>query len=613
MGVATPLKRDNFVAMPLGMAVIDLAFQKNAFDPLNPVKFWVLGVLAIWCFADMTTGKARRQLSTLNGFKTLLVILGIFVFGCLLAFLFTDVQTIGLLGDTGRTLGVLNYIFLAVIILYTAIKIDFFNVNFVYSSSEILLLLLSVYGIAQHFNHDFLKWQNKNSPVILMTGNPDFAASLLSILLILTFAHFLYEKDLTKRLRLLFTIILSLPAIYWTQARQGMISGVIGIGLLIAALAWGRNKKLGISLLSVEVVFGLISVLGMLQMGPFTKFLYKDSIRDRGYDWRAAISMFKSHPFTGVGFDRYGAYFSQYKSPHYPLIYGYQQTVTNAHNIFLQLFATGGIVLGLAYLGLVLFIGKQAITLFKSSSGKEQIFFTGIIAAWMAFVAQSFISVDCLVTSIWGWVLGGIIIGLSVQILSDAKGESLHQGRASFNGDLTTYRGLVFLGTIACFLLVVVPMYRNESNISKFISASAPQDSKYQAAYLAVAGSTFNQLFMSPNYKFQTALALIKNNYALQGIKYLELTTHADKRDLDSYLLLSRIYEDLHFINLPKAISVRQKIAMLDPYNAENLLSLESDYLLIKQKTQAQKLAMRIEKIAPNTDSAKTAAAILNK
>jgi len=604
---------NKLVALPLGLAIVDLAFQKNAVDPLNPVKFWVLGVLALWCFADIAAGKNWIQYNSRKEFKSFIAILGFFAVGCLAAFYFTDVPTTGLLGESGRNLGLLNYIFLGVVIFYSVLKLDIFNLNYIFYSAEILLLTLTIYGYAQHFNHDFLKWKNQYSPVILMTGNPDFAASLISILLILTFANIFFQQESLRKVLLAGLLVLSLPVLYWTHALQGMITALVGIGFILSVLIWSKSKRIGLSFIALEAGVGLMSLLGTVQIGPLTKLLYKDSIRDRGYDWKAAMSMFKSQPITGVGLDRYGAYFTQYRSPQYPLIYGYQQTVTNAHNVFLEFFATGGIILGVGYLLLTIFIGIQAVSLFKNVSQKNRIAVTGLIAAWVAFVAQSCISVDCLAISIWGWTLGGAIIGLSIRSSLAAAEKNAQSGKVYRSGEPSAYRGLVFLGLTFCFLLIVVSMYRNESHISKFIASGAPTNPKYQASYLAVAESDFNQTFMSPNYKFQTAVTLIKNNYAQQGIAYLNLTIKADKRHLDSYVLLSRIYEDLHFVDLPKAIEARKEIVKLDPYNAENLLGLENDYLLIKQKDQARQMASRIQEIAPNTEVAKTAAAVLKK
>ena len=94
----------------------------------------------------------------------------------------------------------------------------------------------------------------------------------------------------------------------------------------------------------------------MLQVGPLERFLYKDSVSVRGYYWRAGIEMFNDNPLFGVGLDNYGSFFKEYREVGYPLKYGYSLTSTNAHNVFIQHFATGGIFVGTIYLILTAFV-----------------------------------------------------------------------------------------------------------------------------------------------------------------------------------------------------------------------------------------------------------------
>ena len=110
-----------------------------------------------------------------------------------------------------------------------------------------------------------------------------------------------------------------------------------------------------------------LAIFGMLQKGPLTGLLYKPSVSVRGYYWNAAIEMFKSNPLTGVGFDSYGYYFKEFRSIEYPLRYGFELTSSNAHNTFLQLFATGGFFLGISYLTLVISTLLVGLKLVKKS------------------------------------------------------------------------------------------------------------------------------------------------------------------------------------------------------------------------------------------------------
>jgi hypothetical protein len=327
--------------------------------------------------------------------------------------------------------------------------------------------------------------------------------------------------------------------------------------------------------------------------------------------------MFKSHPFFGVGVDRYAAYFLQYRAPKYPLLYGYTQTVTNAHNVFLEMFATAGVFAGLAYLGFIGFVGYRAFIALKKTSGKEQIMVAGIVAGWIVFLAQSIISVDSLVISIWGWVLGGAIVGLSITKtetpapISGGRVPKAGSGARKRNrNDSAPYRSIVFSFSFIALCLIIVPMFRNETASLKFTQIQAPKDPAGKDAYRAIAKKTFNQPLLNPNYKASIAASLAQNNYGPESISYFKQTIKTDPRNTNSYSLMSLVYENLK--SPQEAIQYRKQLALLDPYGAENLLSLENDYLLVGDKASALSTEKAILGMAPGTDVADRAAKLLN-
>jgi hypothetical protein len=151
----------------------------------------------------------------------------------------------------------------------------------------------------------------------------------------------------------------------------------------------------------------------MLQIGPLERLLYKDSVSVRGYYWRAGISMLQDNLWFGVGLDNYGAFFKQYREVGYPLKYGYSLTSTNAHNVFIQHFATGGLFVGISYLLLTVFIFWRGLKSMRVFNGDERFIRSVFFVAWLAFQGQSLISIDNIGISIWGWVLGGVVVALS--------------------------------------------------------------------------------------------------------------------------------------------------------------------------------------------------------
>jgi tetratricopeptide (TPR) repeat protein len=325
--------------------------------------------------------------------------------------------------------------------------------------------------------------------------------------------------------------------------------------------------------------------------------------------------MFKGHPLFGVGVDRYAAYFLQYRDPKYPLIYGYTQTVTNAHNVFLQIFATAGIFVGFAYLFIIGFIAYRGFVALRQTSGNEQILIAAVISGWIVFVAQSVISVDSLVISIWGWVLGGSIVGLSlakkevVAPISGGKSHKNNRPKRVTRDYASPYRSITFVVFFTAISLIIVPMYRNETSTFRFSITQSPTDMASKDIYRSIAKKTFNLPLLNPNYKANIATMLAKNNYTSEAISYFKQTIKSDSRNTNAYLLLSLIYE--HLKNPQEAISLRQQLVILDPYGAENLVSLEADYIAIGDKQAAVKTRNAILAIAPGTDVAKRAAALI--
>jgi O-antigen ligase len=610
-------RTDHLFVLLVGVALVDLAYQKGASDPLNPVKLWVLGLVAAWTFADLVTSRQIFGVfKSQSIFRIFGFILGTFAAAFFVAFLLTPVKSVSLFGDTGRNVGFLNYLFLMLVSLYSAYKVSAENIKNIYWTVFALNVVLTFYGFLQHFKIDFLQWKTQYNPIILMTGNPDFASSLLGLFAVMSVAGlFLNFNNLVKVIIGLVTIVTGF-VIYWTQARQGLVATVAGLGFIALVLIWRKSKKAAISLLIVEFVAGVFSILGMLQVGPLTKYFFKASITDRGYNWRAALGMFKSHPLFGVGVDRYAAYFLQYRSPKYPLLYGYTQTVTNAHNVFLEIFATAGVFAGLAYLAFIAFVGFRAFISLKNSAGKEQIMIAGIIAGWIVFLAQSMISVDSLVIAIWGWVLGGAIVGLSIPKaeasppISGGRTPKAGSGaRKAGKLEIFPYRSIVFLISLVGLCLLVVPMYRNETSTLKFSSIQAPTDPAGKDAYRAIAKKTFNQPLLNPNYKANIAVLMAKNNYAPEAINYFKETIKTDPRNTNSYSLLALVYENLK--SFQEAIPLRKELTKLDPYGAENLLSLENDYFITGDEKSAVETKNAIIAMAPGTDVAKRAEKLL--
>jgi O-antigen ligase len=405
--------------LSLGIICIVLGIIPGA-DQLNPAKLTILGILAAATLIHLNLNvyrKIEKVAEQLNRMKIFVLILSSFIVSLLVAWIFTPQKTIGLFGEAHRNLGFLNYFFLVIIGLYAALIISLKNMKNFIVTATFLGVALSIYGLLQYFNIDLINWQKPSRWIVLTTGNPDLASSLLAILATLVFSSLFIYRQLYQRLLITGLLGAMLLVIVLTRTLQGLIGLEFGI-FFILAVALIRNRKYLIALLTLQSTAAIFTGLGVLNYGPLKNYLHKISVIDRGYDWQAAIGMFKAHPFTGVGLDSYGSYFAQYRSSKYPLIFGYKQTVNNAHNILLEFLATGGIFVAITYLALLAYVASRAYVTLQNLQGRNQLLFSGIVAAWLVFVAQSLISIDSPVLSIWGWTLGGVIVGISLKELS---------------------------------------------------------------------------------------------------------------------------------------------------------------------------------------------------
>jgi hypothetical protein len=265
---------------------------------------------------------------------------------------------------------------------------------------------LSISGV------ELIPWNNIFNTILGTFGNPNFVGAFLGM-----FASYLFNTLLSKEFGLKFKIfnggilILTMFEIMYSNAIQGIV--VAGFGILITLFYYIRanlRSKFVLTVYSlVALLFSTLSALGALQIGPLTKFIYKTSVSLRGEYWQAGMNMGLDHPLFGVGMDSYGAWYRQSRDDSAMILPG-ADTVTNAaHNVVIDMFASGGFPLLIAYLAI---LGLTLLSIVKVFRGTKQFDFTfvALLTVWFGFQAQSIISINQIGLAVWGWVFGGAII-----------------------------------------------------------------------------------------------------------------------------------------------------------------------------------------------------------
>jgi tetratricopeptide (TPR) repeat protein len=343
----------------------------------------------------------------------------------------------------------------------------------------------------------------------------------------------------------------------------------------------------------------------MLQIGPLTSFLYKSSVTVRGYYWRAGIEMIRDNPIFGVGIDRYGAYFKEFRDVGYPLNYGFTITSTNAHNVPIQIFATSGLFTGVAYLSLLGFIAWRGIKSIRNSEGNDKLFVASIFSAWLAYQAQSIISIDNIGISIWGWVLGGAVIGLSLErnaeFSNSSKSFKNNKNLVKFN----FFQASISSVSLLIVIFVIVPLYKAEKNMYETRMRYNPQVAESRSPFYDFAIKTLKTPFLEPNYKITTGSFLVANGFVDEGMKALNEVAKSDPRNLDALMYLAEFSQQMNKLN--EANSFRIQIAKYDPWNAANYLQLGRNYKALGDLTNMNTMREKINSFAPNTQEASQA------
>lgn len=508
------------IAVGAGFTTIFLV-SDSVTDPVNVTKLLSLGVTS---FATLGILLACGVKDAMRSEWVTWLISAAFLFASLLSISFSESPiSQGIYGSYGRNNGFLAYLFLIILLFATA------NLSRLVSLNLIVIALLTagavnvIYSLWVIAFGDFIGWNNPYGNILGTFGNPNFVGSFLGIFLAAYLAMSLGNKS-PKWFR--YSTLAVLPAtaftIYDSNAIQGRVVGVSGVGIVIFFLLRARFKQIFTwAYLVVAGVAGIFAVMGALQIGPLTSIIYKTSVSLRGQYWLAGWNTGENHPLTGVGMDGFGDWYRRARDLRAIELPGVNTVVNAAHNVPLDMFAFGGWPLFLAYL---LIMGAGGVALFKSitrSKAYDPILVV-ITVAWVGYQLQSIISINQIGLAIWGWVLTGAAIAYE-RITRTVSPENLSSTKLKAKkNEVGQQSKTVLIG--ACFgllgLLLALPPLTADT---KWRGAQIKQSVE------ALEASMKDSYFNPPNtMKYMTNIQILEQSnlpnlahqYALQAVKW---------------------------------------------------------------------------------------------
>jgi O-antigen ligase len=522
-------------------------------DPINPIKMLVVSALG---FVGLGILLANHKALLLGRFMVPLILISGFMIWQLVVFMISGGERLQqLFGTNGRNTGLITYLAFSILfVVAMAASNAVFLSRFLFASLVVGVASL-VYGLIQAAGGDPFDWVNPYSPVFGFLGNPNFQSSLLGILGSVVFTQLLSNAvKLQLKGAYLAYLLGTLFVIKETDSQQGYLVLLIGSAVSLGVFVNQRSKALGYSYLGLALVGFFAVLVGTLNKGPLASLLYKDSVTYRGDYWRAGWKMTLDNPIFGVGLDSYGDWYRRSRTIEATLRRGPDITSNAAHNVFLDISAYGGFPLLLIYVALMVLVVVSSIKVIKRSQGFNA-GFVGLLAAWVAFQAQSIISINQIGLALWGWIVSGLIIGYEINtrtghVVVEEKKKGKTGTKTVQESPATTLS--MFIGLIVG-VLVGMPPYLASAKFKGALE-SGNTTVVQEAAYLWPT---------DPSRMIQVAKALNENNLNDQG---LQVATDAAERFPENFGVWATLSSMTMATEEQKAQALAQ-MKRLDPLN----------------------------------------------
>ena len=536
-----------------------IVLPKNTFDPINVPK---LAVIAVGGFMALGALVMQRKVLLSPKYRPVLIFAAAFILHLLLVLVLSGTNfNQEFFGTFGRATGFVAYASLTFLLVAAVISSQAAVLSRVSWTLIVAGGLSIAYGLIQAADLDPMNWVSGYNPVIGFLGNPNFQSSFVGFNGVLVFALLLSKKySVLVHGLLLADLILSVIVIVATDSQQGLL--VLAGGIAIVGFVWitkSKVKFLSIPAMIAGLIGAALVTLGSLNSGPLASLLYKASVTYRGDYWQAGWKMTMEHPFFGVGLDSYGDWYRRARSVEATLRRGPDVVSNAAHNVLLDLSSNGGFPLLFIYLFMLGLVLVSSYKVFRHNQVFDPLF-TGLFAVWVAYQAQSIISLNQLGLAVWGWIISGLLIGYEINTRTENSSSDLKiqakKGKSA--SSIATQKVSadvlleMFANSLASLGVGLPPLIAS----SHFLSALNSQDPKLvqQAAYVSP---------LDPNYMYRIADILVNNKLIAEATA---VSNDSIKRFSDDYPLWA-IRTRIEGLSQAEIDRAKAEMKRLDPNN----------------------------------------------
>lgn len=430
--------RDQFINLFIEFSYLAIAFlvpiyfsfflsATNPFD-LHKISIFKIFVflLIFWSGFKLFFSLAYRRAACflMRRYFFAVVVLVVFLFSTLLWSV--DVYN-SLFGSLSRQMGVLSYLFFILFSFLVAVYLSS-NKNKAQKIKNILVtislssFLVSVYAIFQYFGIDFLIWAepaNITKRAMSSLGQPNFLGSFLVLIIPLSLYLFIIARSVFSKSIYFLLLLLNLLALIFSASRGAWVALFISFFLFLFLFYFKKNRKvfywgLFFLILILAPLFVSKNYLGERFRSAFD--FSRGSSSARVVIWNSSLDFIKSNPW-GLGLENQKEAIIDYYQVDWAKFTKVNTIFDRAHNIFLDILLTVGVLGLLIFLIFYLFIFR---VIFRSIKGdKNNLLNIFLFFSISAYLISLFFNFAVVVTEIYFFLLMAIVFSLNFNFVFD--------------------------------------------------------------------------------------------------------------------------------------------------------------------------------------------------
>jgi len=371
-----------FIIIPL--AITTLTYSRTDLPKSASLQIFggifIITALLVFYFRYFSLSKDENFNITVEYDKTFDPYVFLFFLSAILSTIFSINPKVSFYGQYERHIGLITYIYIFFIYHFSSyIFKDGEKLKNTILIIEFTALTVSVYTILQYLNMDPFNIQplQVKRPVSTL-GNAVFTGGFL--MMVLPFSLLNISQKKSKALKIIFPLII-ISAIILTQTRSAYLAVIAQLFIIAifypflmdkSAVSYKRRLRIIIFVfVFLCVLFVIISLL--FPQNPFTQRLlsiFSEEYNPRWILWRDAFNIFTKYPVFGPGIAMFPNALEEFYS--YQLRHAdVKRYFDNAHNNFLQVLFTMGIV-GLAAYIIIIFQGFRTCIRMIFSGGIDK-------------------------------------------------------------------------------------------------------------------------------------------------------------------------------------------------------------------------------------------------